>query len=82
MSADQPSPLTPPAKSAVEIAPAELDLAGAMRLVDSALANAGVATTERERLACAKTLLRLAPSTSMHADAEDYAAVLRELARG
>jgi hypothetical protein len=82
MSSDKPSPSAPPAQCAIEIAPAELDLAGAMRLVESALASAGVATTERERLACAKTLLRLAPSASIHAGAEDYAAVLAELGRG
>ena len=53
-----------------------------MRLVESALAGAGVATTEPERLACAKTLLRLAPSASIHTGDEDYAAVLAELGRG
>jgi len=82
MSANQSPPFPTPAQSTVEIAPAEFDLAGAMRLVESALAKAGVASTERERVACAKTLLRIAPSTLLLASAEDYAAVLREIARG
>lgn len=82
MSSNQPPPFPTPAQSTVEIAPAELDLADAMRLVESALTNAGVASTERERVACAKTLLRIAPSTLPHTNAEDYATVLREIARG
>ena len=89
MSENPPSPSTPRAQSAVEITPAVLDLSVAMQLVETALATAGVAATERERMACAKTLLRVAPGpsrpepgASISAGAENFAQVLRELGRG
>jgi hypothetical protein len=82
MPSNQPTAAVSTAPSANETAPVELDLAGAIRLVESALASAGVAATERERMACAKTLLRLAPGAAGQPDVDDFAAVLRELGRG
>ena len=82
MPSNRPSASDSTALSANETAPVELDLAGAIRLVESALASAGVAATERERMACAKTLLRLAPGAAGQPDVDDFAAVLRELGRG
>jgi len=94
MPSNRPSASDSTALSANETAPVDLDLAGAMGLVESALANAGVATTERERMACAKTLLRLAPGAvgqpdatgqpgaTGQPDAESFAAVLRALGCG
>jgi hypothetical protein len=82
MPSNQPTAAVSTAPSANETAPVELDLAGAIRLVESALASAGVAATERERMACGKTLLRLAPGAAGQPDVDDFAAVLRELGRG
>ena len=82
MPSNQPAASASTAPGANETAPVELDLAAAIRRVESALANAGVAATGRERMACAKTLLRLAPGAAGQPDVDDFAAVLRELGRG
>lgn len=82
MSINQPSAPVFPAHGSVESVPVGLDLANAIRLVESALAGTGIAASERARLACAKTLVRLAPGTAGDPDVEDFAAVLREIGRG
>jgi hypothetical protein len=82
MSANQKPSRTSEALNQDVVAPDALDLAAAMRLVEAAHAGAGINTTERERTACAKALLRLAPDQSMHAGTEDFSVALRELRRG
>lgn len=82
MSSHRPPARTPLTLDATKPAPAGLDLAGAMHLVEAALASAGVAATDREHLACAKALVRLAPASCAHGNAEDFAAVLQDLGRG
>jgi hypothetical protein len=82
MSANQKPPRTPETLNQDLVARDALDITAAVRLVETAHAGAGITTTERERTACAKTLMRLAPGQSMHAGTEDFAATLRELRRG
>lgn len=82
MSAHQPSAPLLAAHGSEETEPAGLDLDNAIRLVESALAGTGIAASERARLTCAKTLVRLAPRTAGQPDVEDFAAVLREIGRG
>jgi hypothetical protein len=60
-------------------AAAALDLEQASRLVDAALAAAQIEPGERARLACAKTLLRLAPSPGERIAPENFATTLQAL---
>ena len=82
MSANPPSAPDLPSHCSVEAVPVVLDLTNAIRLVESALAGTGIAASERVRLTCAKTLMRLAPGTAGQPDVEDFVAVLREIGRG
>lgn len=64
-----------------EAVPARLDLAQARRMVDAALDGAHIGAGERERLACAKSLLRLEPPPGARASSEDFAAALQDIGR-
>jgi hypothetical protein len=57
---------------------AAFDLAQAGRMVDAALDAAQISAGERARLACAKTLLRLAPPPGAGARPENFSAALQE----
>lgn len=61
--------------------PAKLDLALADRMVGAALDAARISAGERERLACAKTLLRLEPPTLAPVPPGNFASALLELGR-
>lgn len=82
MSANQPPAPVLSAHGSVETVPAVFDLASASRLVESALAGTGIPVSQRARLSCAKTLVRLAPGTAGQDGVEGFAAVLREIGRG
>ena len=59
--------------------PDRLDLAQAGRMVEAALDAAQINAGERERLACAKTLLRLEPPPGVRALPGNFAATLLDL---
>ena len=59
--------------------PAKLDLALAARMVEAALDAAQISAGERERLACAKTLLRLEPPADAPVPPGNFAATLLDL---
>ena len=59
--------------------PARLDLAQAGRMVGAALDAAQITAGERERLACAKTLLRLEPPVLAPVPPGNFAATLLDL---
>jgi hypothetical protein len=61
--------------------PARLDLAQAGRMVEAALDAAQISADERERRACAKTLLRLEPPTDAPVPPGNFADTLLDLGR-
>lgn len=59
--------------------PAGIDLAQAGRMVEAALDAARISAGERERLACAKTLLRLEPPALAPVPPGNFAAALLDI---
>jgi hypothetical protein len=59
-----------------------LDLALAGRMVDAALEAAEVGASERARLGCAKTLLRLEPPATAAIRPGNFAQALRDISLG
>ena len=59
-----------------------LDLALAGRMVDAALGAAQISADERQRLACAKALLRLEPVPDAKHKPGDFAKALQDIGLG
>jgi hypothetical protein len=60
----------------------KLDLALAARMVEAALGAAQISADERQRLACAKALLRLEPVPDAKRKPGDFAKALQDIGLG
>ena len=60
----------------------KLDLALAGHMVDAALGAAQISADERQRLACAKALLRLEPAPDAKLKPGDFAKALQDIGLG